>query len=61
MAVEMAEIFKVDLNINLLKTQFYSDNKIVPSYINIYTKRYYNYKPTVRNALYDHVNLRSEI
>lgn len=43
MAVEMAEIFKVDLNINLLKTQFYSDNKIVQSYINIYTKRYYNY------------------
>lgn len=43
MAVEMAEIFKVDLNINLLKRQFYSDNKIVPSYINIYTKRYYNY------------------
>lgn len=38
MAVEMAEIVKVDLNINLFKTQFYSDNKIVPSYISIHTK-----------------------
>lgn len=61
MVVEMVEIFKVDLNINFLKIQFYFDNKIVLSYINIYIKCYYNYQLIVRNVLYDYVNFCSEI
>lgn len=61
MVVEMVEIFKVDLNINFLKIQFYFDNKIVLSYINIYIKCYYNYWLIVRNVLYDYVNFCSEI
>lgn len=61
MVVEMVEIFKVDLNINFLKIQFYFDNKIVLSYINIYIICYYNYQLIVRNVLYDYVNFCSEI
>lgn len=61
MVVEMVEIFKVDLNINFLKIQFYFDNKIVLSYINIYIKCYYYYQLIVRNVLYDYVNFCSEI
>lgn len=43
MAVEMAEIVKMHLNIHYVKTQFYSNNKIVLGYISNHTKRFYNY------------------
>lgn len=58
MAVEMAEIVKMHLNIHYVKTQFYSNNKIVLGYISNHTKRFHNY---VWNAYYDYVTIRSGI